>query len=393
MPHHSPPEPLRVGVIGAGNWARMFHCSMYAQHGRARVVAVHDHHHETARSFAREQSARFGSEIRVAQTIDELLDHCEAVSIVTPERFHAQPTIAALQRGVHVLCEKPLTSTLDEAKRVARDARDAQTRGVVARIDFTKRDNPAMRRAVRLAASGALGPLRHLAARYHQAWLASDVWGHWHAPNWLWRLESEPDRPHAGGVLGDLGCHVIDWSAATAGPITSLKCSLHTFEKLRPGRPPSFTHDGKDLRANDTAIIEARFASGAVGVLEMTRWATGRPNAESLELFGAEGALRWNNEPRGFLETCLADDRHAPAWKRAPVPDQRAVIHTFADDALVALGRAEPDPAERPDPDPAAPSLLEGALVQAALDACERSARTGEWTDVLTTDELLADPA
>src|SRR5262249_28061804 len=148
------------------------------------LLACFDVNGQRAKEFAAKHGVK-----HVLDTQDKLIDAVDAVVIVTPDRFHAAPSLAVLNAGKHLFCEKPLTDTLDEAKKVARAAEKASRRGVVHMINFSYRNSSAFQEAIKLAEKGALGEVRHVHSRYMQSWLAASVWGGWQSEAMLWRLQ------------------------------------------------------------------------------------------------------------------------------------------------------------------------------------------------------------
>jgi predicted dehydrogenase len=296
---------------------------------------------------------------------DELIAACDAVSVVTPDRFHAQPSLAVLKAGRHLLCEKPLTVTLAEARRVLAAADAAARRGVIGMVNFSYRRSAAFQEAIRLRAAGRLGRLRHLQALYHQSWLAQDEWGHWTSEGMAWRLQTAAG---SGGVLGDLGCHILDLATAIAGPVRAVRCALRTFPKFADGRFRTAWR-GKALDANDSAVIELDFSDGCLGVVQTSRWALGNRNHLRCELSGHAGALRLDlDESYERIHTCLGRDVRACAWKARDLKPAPDVWRRWI--AAIRRGRADQ------------PDIARGAGIQAMLDACQRSAVNGRWVAV-----------
>ncbi len=153
-------------------------------------------------------------------------DDIDVIDIVTPGDSHAEIAIAALEAGKHVLCEKPLANTVDEAEAMADAAERAAARGVFAMVGFTYRRVPAATFARELVAEGAIGDVRQVRAEYLQDWLVDET-----APL-AWRLQKE----HAGsGALGDIGAHAIDLSQFITGQrLTGVSGTIDTVVTERP---------------------------------------------------------------------------------------------------------------------------------------------------------------
>ena len=178
--------------------------------------------------------------------------------------------------------------TLAEAKAVAKAAESRGQARSDLMINFSYRKSAAFQKAIALARAGRLGEIRHVHSSYLQSWLGCDCWGNWSNPSMLWKLQTAAG---SGGVLGDLGCHILDLTTAVAGDVKAVRCQLATFEKKLPSGKFALKYEGKKLDANDSALIQLEFASGAVGVTHTTRWAMGHQNSLRLEVHGTEGAL------------------------------------------------------------------------------------------------------
>ncbi|MGC8874135.1 MAG: Gfo/Idh/MocA family protein [Chloroflexia bacterium] len=204
-----------------------------------------------------------------------------------PNDAHAEPCIYAAQAGKHILCEKPLARTGEEAARMLEAVRKAGVKHMVA---FNYRFVPAIRQARQLIESGALGKIYHYRAVYLQEW----VMPHYNMPK-IWRL----DKQVAGsGALGDLGAHIIDLGRFLVGEIVSVAAMTRTFITERP-LPGGGT--GK-VDVDDAFVAAVEFANGAIGTLEATRFAAGRKNHEVLEINGEKGSIRFNLERMNELE-------------------------------------------------------------------------------------------
>lgn len=153
-------------------------------------------------------------------------DDVQLVDICTPGDSHAEIAIAALEAGKHVLCEKPLANTVEEAEAMTEAARRAAARGQVAMVGFNYRKVPAITYARKLIAEGRLGTLRHVRATYLQDWLVDP------GSPLTWRLKKE----HAGsGALGDLGAHIVDLAQYLAGELlVGVSAVSETFVRERP---------------------------------------------------------------------------------------------------------------------------------------------------------------
>ena len=249
-------------------------------------------------------------------------DDIDLIDICTPGDTHREIAVAALQAGKHVLCEKPLANSVDEAAEMADAARAAAANGVFAMCGFTYRRTPAITLAKRFVDEGRLGEIRHVRAQYLQDWL-SDA----DAPL-TWRM----DKSKAGsGALGDIGAHVIDMAQwVTGSDIVGLSAIMNTFVTERPvggdlvGLGGKGSSDGAKgpVTVDDAAAFTARFDNGAIGVFEATRFALGRKNAIRLEINGSKGSIAFDFEESNILNYFDGtDDAEAQGFRRIIVTE------------------------------------------------------------------------
>ncbi len=348
------PKTIRIGILGTGVMARA-HAEAFAKIPGVQLAACMDVVPGRAEAFAKRYRIPLATQDRAA-----FFDAIDAAAIVTPDRFHAEPAIAAFAAGKHVLCEKPLTLTLADARAV--EAAAARRPDLVGMVNFSYRRSAAAEQAAKLVAAGRIGELRHVHAHYLQSWLVSDLWGSWTSEAFLWRVQTAAG---SAGVLGDVGVHILDLTTAVAGAPTRLRCELTSFSKLHEGRART-TWKGKPLDANDSAVIQLDFGGSALGVVQATRWATGHINHLRVELHGTEGALRFDlDQSYERLELCAGRNVRRGVWAAREFKPAPNLWQRFC--RAVRRGRSE------------APDIARGAEVQALLDACERSAVSGRW--------------
>jgi predicted dehydrogenase len=209
-----------------------------------------------------------------------------------PNDMHAEPCIAAAEAGKHILCEKPMARSAEEAKRMLDAVNKA---GVKHMVSFSYRFVPAIRHAYEIVKSGALGEIYHFRAVYLQEWITD--------PNFplIWRL----DKKVAGsGALGDLGAHIIDLGRFLVGEPKSVMGMTKTFITERP--LPGGNGTGK-VEVDDAFEAVVEFENGAVGTLEASRFAPGRKNHEVFEINGSKGSIRFNLERLNELEVFWTD--------------------------------------------------------------------------------------
>ena len=221
--------------------------------------------------------------------------------------MHGEPTIAAAEAGKHVLCEKPLGRSADEAYEIW--SRVAAT-GVKHLCGFNYRFVPAVRLARELIEAGELGEIRHFRARYLQDW-AEDPG----LDTWRFSLEDA-----GSGAIGDLATHVIDLGRFLVGEIAALSAVVKTFI---PGR-----------KVDDAIESVVEFEGGAVGTIEATRLALGRRNAFQWEINGSKASLWFDMERMNELQVFRADGDRARGAKTVLVTE---ADHPFIE-VLVAPG-------------------------------------------------------
>lgn len=379
--------PVRIAVIGQGfmgrahsfGWARARSLRFSGPQPELTVLCGRD------RAALARNAASYGfagwsdrwQEVVRRSDVD-LIDIC------TPGVSHAEIALAALDAGKHVLVEKPLANSLEEATRLAEAAETAAAHGAFAMVGFNYRRVPAAAAARQFIEQGRLGRLRHVRAAYLQDWLVDASFP------LTWRL----DASQAGsGALGDLASHAIDLVRFLSGePITEVTALLETFVAQRP-RASSAT--GLSATANaaasgrvtvdDACVLLARLGGGALVTLEATRMAPGHKNGLTIEINGSAGSLRFDLErlnelevyelgapQEGFTRVLVTDPGDpylAQWWPPGHVLGwEHSFVHEF-EDFLDAI-------AERRQPQP---SFSDGLVTQAVLDAAARSAWSRSW--------------
>ena len=339
-------ELVRVAVIGTGGIAHS-HVRKLREDPGAHVVACCDIVRKVARKFAATHAIPGCYDDAEAMLGREDLD---AVVVSAADVAHAPMTLAALQRGLHVLCEKPMATTAAEARKMQRTAGKA---GKIGMINFSYREMPGLDQARALIADGRLGRIMHVEASYLQSWLVSRDWRN--RISLLWRMS----RRHRGGTLNDIGCHIIDLVTCLVGDCRSVSCATKCFDKGVPGNRCR----GYKLDADDSFVATVRFANGAFGTIHSTRWATGHSNDLRVRIFGDRGSLCFHtNGHTEELRVCLGDFHTGNAlWTTVPIRTPKVAIQQRFLNSI-RTGRPE------------APTFEDGLRNQAILDACHRSA-------------------
>jgi predicted dehydrogenase len=302
-------------------------------------------------------------------------DGIEAVAIVTPNHMHAPVAMQFLKRGIHVICDKPLTATLSEAKRLAKAA---EASGVIFALTHNYTGYPMVRQAKAMVAAGDLGEIRLVQVEYAQDWLSEplEATGQKQA---AWR--TDPAQSGAGGATGDIGTHAFNLAGFVTGlALDSLAADLQSFV---PGR-----------RVDDNAHVLMRYKGGARGMLWCSQVAPGNENALRLRVYGTKAGIEWAQEDPNYLwVTPLGAPRHritragagageaAARVSRVPPGHPEGYLEGFANIyAEVARAIRSWRDANAHDPGMTFPGIPEGLQGVAFVDACVRSSRRdGAW--------------
>jgi predicted dehydrogenase len=340
-------DPARLLILGTGNMANT-HVKAFAEIDGVDVVAAVDTDHDRLNGFcdAHNIQNRF-------QSLDAALSWGEfdAVSNVTPDRIHHPTTMQLAAAGKHILCEKPLADNFPNALEMANAASQA---GIVNMINLSYRDLASMQEARRLVAAGKVGTVRHFEASYLQSWLTQPLWGDWKTdPTWLWRLSSAHG---SGGVLGDIGIHILDYTTFVIGSdAESVSCRLKTFSKIPGDAIGEFVLD-----ANDSFTMQLELGQGAIGVVHATRFASGHINDLRLRIWGDRGGLEVSLEgKKEKLRLCASADLENPVWRDVAFPPTCSIYRQFA---AALHGEKE-----------VAPDFTRGAALQEMLDLAAQS--------------------
>jgi len=377
---------LNIGIIGYGFMGRA-HSNAYRQVNRFFELGVEPVlKAAAARNEAKTQdfAARWGWE-SVETDWRRLIERkdIDAIDIASPNNTHHEIALAAAAAGKMILCEKPLAMNGAEAREMTAAVERA---GVANMVWFNYRRVPAIALARQVIEEGRIGRPFHYRAQYLQDWTIN--------PNLplggptLWRLDGEVA---GAGVTGDLISHSVDTALWLNGPITAVTAMTEIFIKERPVQDEPGAR--RAVTIDDACQFLCRFANGALGLFESTRYARGRKNYNTLELNGEKASLYFDLEdPHRLQFYDHGDPDHLTGWRNIHVsgfehPYMKhwwvpgttiGYEHTFTNALADFLQGLDAD-------QPAQPTFREGLATQLALDAILASAKSGAWVDVETT--------
>ncbi len=376
---------IRLGMVGGGEGA-----FIGAVH---RIAARLDGHYELvagALSSTPEKARRSGAALgldparsyadfrEMARREKRRRDGIDAVAIVTPNHMHAPVAEAFLKAGIHVICDKPLTTTLKDARRLQALAVKS---GLVFAVTHNYTGYPMVRQARAMVQAGELGAIRVVQVEYPQDWLSTKLeeTGQKQAE---WR--TDPARSGAGGCIGDIGTHAMNLADYVTGQTPSELCAeLTTFVAGR--------------RLDDNAQILLRYASGARGMLWASQVAPGNENALKLRVYGEKGGLAWHQEhPNQLLWSPLGEPTRIIARgtgavgpdgarvTRIPSGHPEGYLEAFATIYAEAAAAIRAHRAGAPPPvEVQFPTVADGVRGLAFIEAAVRSSRAGgRWTQV-----------
>ena len=376
--------PIRYGMVGGGQGAFIGGVHRIAARidGEFELVAgALSSDPERALASAAElgldPERSYGSFEAMAKAEAARDDGIEAVAIVTPNHMHYPAAKAFLEAGIHVICDKPLTSTLDDAKELAALA-EKSGRLFVLTHNYT--GYPMIRQACEMVAAGEIGDIRVVQAEYPQDWLTTKVeeTGQKQAS---WR--TDPKKSGAGGATGDIGTHAYNLARFVTGlPLDSLAADLTAFV------------EGRAL--DDNAHVMLRFEGGAKGMLWASQVAPGNENALKLRVYGTKGGLEWHQEqPNHLWFTPFGEPKRlitrggagagpaAARVSRVPSGHPEGYLEGFATiyaEAARAI-RAVRNEGGKVPADVLFPTVHDGVEGVAFVEACVRSSRkNGAWT-------------
>ena len=371
---------IRLGMVGGGNDAFIG--------GVHRIAARIDDRYELvagALSSTPEKAQASGQALGLARIYDDykqmairearLKNGIEAVSIVTPNHVHYAAAREFLKRGIHVICDKPLTSTLADARKLVKAA-EASDALFVLTHNYT--GYPMVRQARDMVADGQIGTIRVVQVEYPQDWLTREET----FKQAEWR--TDPARSGAGGSTGDIGTHAHNLARFVTGlEVESLAADLDAFV---PGR-----------QVDDNGHVMLRFKGGAKGMLWCSQVAPGNENALRIRVYGDKGGLEWAQEDPNYLWfTPFGEPKRlitrngagagdaAGRVSRVPPGHPEGYLEGFANIYTEAADAIEAHRAgTTPEASVLYPTIHDGLRGVEFIDACVRSSkRNAAWVDL-----------
>jgi len=349
-------EKIRLGIVGGGIGA--FVGSIH------RIAARLDDRYELLAGAlsseprrAADSAAELGIDPRrayasfeeMAKKEGKLKHGIEAVAIVTPNHLHCAVAKAFLEAGIHVICDKPLSSSLEDAEQIEKIVEGS---GLIFAITYNYSGYPMVRHAREMVAAGKLGNIRVIQVEYAQDWLATNIEAEGQKQA-AWR--TDPAQAGTGGSIADIGTHAFHLAEFISGlEAKSLLADLDAFVA------------GRSL--DDNANILLHYSNGAKGMLWSSQVASGQENALRIRLFGDKGGLEWAQEDPNYLQY-------------RPLRETRQILTRGGPAVGETAARATRIPAGHPE------GFLEGFanLYQDIADMIEAS-RTGKSLTTLVPD-------
>jgi predicted dehydrogenase len=314
-------------------------------------------------------------------------DDIDLIDINAPSDTHKEIAIAAAQAGKHLFCEKPLALTLADSRDMLAAAEAA---GVKHMVGFNYRFAPAVILAKKLIDEGRLGQIYHFRGMFLQDWLID--------PDFplAWRLQKEIA---GSGSHGDLGAHVIDLAHYLVGDLQEVIGMSDTFVKERPlpsagttglSSKGGVSAERGPVTVDDATLFMARFANGAMGSFEATRFAAGHRCTNSFEINGSKGSVKFDfermnelqvyfvedaSDVQGFRRVLATDPAHAFAEAWWPPGHTIGYEHTFIHEMVEMMN------AIREDRQPV-PNFNDGVKCQAVLEAVDQSIEERRWVAI-----------
>ena len=333
---------------------------------------------ETARDLGLDPSRAYDSYEEMAESEYALPegDRIELVSIVTPNHLHHDVASTFLRKGVHVICDKPLTTSVEDAEDLC-DLADRYSCLFAVTHSYT--GYPIVKEARERVRAGELGEIRKVVVEYNQGWLSTplETEGHKQAE---WR--TDPDRAGISSALGDIGSHAHNLVRYVTGlEVQRLFADLGTVV------------EGRKLEDDATVLLELE--GGVRGLLSASQISTGERNNLRLRIYGSSGGLDWSQEDPNRLRLIESDGSERVLYRAAGATSERARAHTrlpgghpeglieaFANIYRNVAGSLSSDGTVRPFADDF-PTVQDGAHGVYFIHKALESYRLGGWVDAL----------
>ena len=283
---------LRMGMVGGGQGAFIggVHRIAAAIDGQIDLVAGvfsrdFQNTQVTGKNLYLDQARlyRTAGEMASAEAARPSSERIDFVSIVTPNDAHFAPAKAFLEAGFHVVCDKPLALTLEQAEELARVVENT---GCVFALTHNYTGYPLVRHARHLFRSGQMGTVRKVIVEYLQDWLMEPLEKQG-SKQAVWR--TNPVRSGIGGAIGDIGTHAFNLvEYVTGDPVNGVSADMSTFLP--------------DRKLDEDVNALLRFQGGGKGVLTVSQVATGEENALRLRVYASKGAILWSQENPNYME-------------------------------------------------------------------------------------------
>ncbi len=362
-------DKLNVAIVGTGRWARFAHAPGVKGHPRAELIAVCSRTRPNAEAMAREFDVP-----HVFTDYAELMkmDGLDAVVVATTNVTHHPICMAAIERGRHVFCEKPLGMNLAETRELLEAA---ETAGVKHMVAFTCRWLPDAIRVKQLMEAGYVGRVYHINVHKMAGYAGGE------APR-RWRFDKARS---GGGVLADLGSHMIDLARWYLGEIRSVCGHAPTFVPQR--RDPDGT-TMLDCKVDDATAFIAEFECGAQGVFHIS-WVAHKGHNQTIDICGDKGTLEFYADPEAWKLSLsgsqVPDDRREPLDVPAELTagiDADAPEGGFGSFIRNYSGMSRRFIDVIVNDEPPSPSFHDGMKTQEIMEAITISAQERRWVDL-----------
>lgn len=378
---------LKYGMVGGGPGSLIgeVHRKAAKFDGKSEIVSgvfsrSYDKTLQTGEELGLEEERLYSDYEEMAEKEGARADGIDFVSIVVPNKFHYPAAKAFLSRGINVVCDKPLTVTLDEARELEKLTREND---LLFGVTYVYSGYPMVKQARELVQSGELGDIRVIQGEYPQEWLAAPVEkeGNKQAE---WR--TNPELSGNVNCVGDIGTHIENTVSYISGlEIDSIAANLSIF--------------GKGRELDDNAEMMVKFSNGATGSFWCSQVAVGHDNGLKVRVYGTKGSLVWEQENPNYLEVSHLhepkkvlskgrDELYSPAEEafRLPGGHPEGFYEAFSNiysnylDALTDKRKGKEIKVEDYD----YPDVTEGVEGVRFIETClESSERNSEWVELV----------